>query len=253
MNLLLKYHWWYIYCGLLIIGVLLFSCKQEGLVDPKFCGKEPTVFDRDGDNISDDVEKNSVNKAKHNFNINDCDNDPSLAKDDYCNTGTITGSIKLPLVLGQGYQSSFPSVPTDVSWGTLTLINCVENSGRALDKVNFGEMFNVIALSSENGGDVSPILCHFNGLEVDVLYENSLAPGTPVNLEFFPGDHDTVKTKQYMKHFLAECKEKNSKVIVIFVALAPLGITASDLGVAASLLQDRMGNETYFTVRLSKP
>lgn len=138
----------------------------------------PSPWDTDGDGISDSVETNTQNDF-HNFLINFPDSNRSRALGFY-DGGVLDWGINLPDT-GTGYYHYIGGDPKDSDdWGTLALINTIEQAGRQYAAQACSDSATAGAIPMQSG-DMSlrygglwqpdhPGGTHQNGTEVDVRY-----------------------------------------------------------------------------------
>ncbi len=183
------------------------TCGPGDIVDDA-----PTPWDTDGDGISDSVETNTKNDF-HGFNINFPDSNRSRALGVY-NGGLLDWGINLPDT-GMGYYHYLNDPKDTDDWGTLALINTIEQAGRQYAAQACSDSASAGAIPMQSG-DMSlrpggpwlpdhPGLSHQNGTEVDARYLRNDAIGgldlsIPANRTFY----DRAATRHLIECFLSD-------------------------------------------------
>ena len=219
-----------------------FPPLPDGLPGVERCGS-PTAWDRDGDSISDSIERNNGSEGYLPLDPDRCDPDPSTPRGDYF-AGSLDGGINLT-DRGSGYVHAYgPDRVDSDDWGTLELINCLEAAGR--HAAGARRTLTVLDLSLRRGGSFSPHRSHQNGLDADLRYLRKDRRAAPLDLRYAPGEYAERATLQLFRALVRECP-----VRVILVDLDRLGFDNGDL--ARPVLVHAPGHSNHFHLRLDKP
>ena len=151
------------------------------------------AWDRDGDTISVAVEVDSMNSLLYQFDPTRFDLNPSRAIGTP-SSGSLTGGLNLPDT-GTGYYhyQGTDTIPYTDDWGTLALMNTIEDGGRCW-RSRAGRRAGIGDLSLRNGGEWADHESHENGRDADARYVRigGAAQDTfPLDLRTEPGQLDT--------------------------------------------------------------
>ncbi len=211
-------------------------------VAPASCG-QTTSWDRDGDGISDSVERNNQAEGYLPLDPDRCDADPSTALGTYADGGLSLGLNLTDRGSGYVHVRGSDAVDTD-DWGTLEMVNCLEAAARYAQSRN--RELTVLDLSLRRGGAFPPHRTHQNGLDADLRYLRKDRRAAPLDLRFAPGQHAVKATRLLFRALLRECA-----VNVILVDLERLGFGNEAL--ERPVLVHAPGHSNHFHLRLNKP
>ena len=227
------------------IPLLGASCSPLSLPSPSptpvDCGQQSS-FDRDGDGISDAIEKNNQENNYADLQTGRCDEDPTRATGSPSN-GTLMGGLNLP-DRGTGYRHYRGGDPVDRDdWGTLRMLSCLEASARSAESMNV--QIGIGDISLRNGGPFPPHASHQNGLDTDLRYVRRDRQHAPLDLRFQSSEYDRDATQAVFEAFFRFCS-----ISVIFVDIDRLGFTIPGR-------EDRLvhagGHSNHYHVRLEAP
>lgn len=221
--------------------VTLPKTSDDGLPSPgtpRSCG-DPRAFDSDGDGISNSIERNNRENRYADLETGRCDSDPSRPQG-RPHDGRIDGSLNLPDV-GAGYRHFRGTDPVDADdWGSLALLTCLEDVGRALKPKNI--RLDVGDLSLRGGGRFKPHASHQNGRDVDLRYVRKDRRLSPLDLRFQPDEYDPGATRDLIEAFFENCK-----VSLIFADVDRLRFDVRDRPVLPA-----DGHSNHFHVRIEE-
>ena len=231
-----------------------YNVKPPG--DPRCDGDCPPNFqiDTDGDCITDLLETNPTNVNLYQFDVEECDEDPSTAVG-FPDGGTLTGGLNLRDT-GDGYIHHLGTDAADTDdWGTLDLCRCIQLAGR-----EWGVFHNVRMqvgdMSLQNGGHFSPHVSHQNGRDADMRYMRNDREDPLDIASSFQRDtyYDKLATFTIMVNLINQCR-----VQTLFTDPTVVGFTndelfsASDVETNGNWLQYASGHTDHFHLRIHQP
>lgn len=242
-------------CGVALV-LAIAGCESFSLPDPPSipglppppgptpasCGAA-TPWDRDGDTISDNIERNNRAEGYHALDPGRCDADPSSARGSYAD-GRLRGGLNLT-DRGTGYRHHYgPDAVDSDDWATLEMINCLEAVSRRQQGV--GRPLTVLDLSLRRGGPFPPHRTHQNGLDADLRYLRKDRRLAPLDLRLAPKEYARGATRQLFRALVRECA-----VAVILVDLDRIGFGNEVLD--RPVLVHAPGHSNHFHLRLETP